>query len=220
MIKWNEKKMSWYYRSGMIEPYFKDIVESIKDYLKNADVIEVGCGIGITSYLASKYAKSVLGIDMQKEAVEFTKTTFSRDNLSFKNYNLFDLEEKSCDVLLGVLVGPILDTDINLLKIARNYTILVSSADEKELEEKHCGDNHELLLKNNNIDYKKFYIDSSFGQYFESMEDALNFIKEYEKMDKKDEILNSLIKVEGKFPLYLEKKKRRKVLIIESNKYV
>lgn len=217
MISWNEKSIEWYLRSGMTEPYAKDIVESIKDYILDEDVIDAGCGIGITSYFLSKYARSVLAVDNQKKPIDFAKDYFKDEkNITLKNGDIFELDKKSCDVLLAISVGKLVDMNKEVLKIARKYTILVSPVEREVIPKKPCCIGDEDILKENNIQYKKVYLDTCFGQHFKSMEDFEDFIKEYNMDHIREDALKNLIKIEGEYPLYLKNKKRLRILIIES----
>lgn len=216
MINWNEKSIEWYLRSGMIEPYAKDIVYSIKDYIIDKDVIDAGCGIGVTSYFLAKYAKSVLAVDNQERPLDFAKEYFKdEEKITFKNCDIFDLEKKSSDVLLAISVGQLVDMNMEVLDIARNYTILVSPVEREVIPKKPCCAGDEDILKENNIKYKKLYVETCFGQHYKSMEDFEEFIKEYNMEDIREDALKNLIEIKGEYPLYLKNKKKLRVLIIE-----
>jgi O-antigen biosynthesis protein len=61
------------------------------DYIKNKVILDAGCGAGYgTVYFADNGAKSVTGIDISRDAIQFTQQNLKRDNLKFQ---LMDLEK-------------------------------------------------------------------------------------------------------------------------------
>jgi len=52
-------------------------------YIFGCTVYDYGCGIGHGSYLLARYARSVIGYDVCKEAIEEARTRFSYPNLRF-----------------------------------------------------------------------------------------------------------------------------------------
>lgn len=53
-------------------------------YTFNKSIIDLGCGTGYGSYILSFFAKFVIGIDINNEAIEMAKARFNSDNLVFK----------------------------------------------------------------------------------------------------------------------------------------
>ena len=47
-------------------------------------VVDLGCGTGYGSFMLSWAAKSVLGVDISKEAIEYAKARFDDDSLCFR----------------------------------------------------------------------------------------------------------------------------------------
>lgn len=68
--------------------------ESLNTILKHIDnssnVLDLGCSGGEISYLISKNAKTVTGLDHNKESIEIAKKKFSRSNLKFLQGDAFD----------------------------------------------------------------------------------------------------------------------------------
>jgi len=58
--------------------------EYVLEYI-NTDktVLDIGCGMGYGSYLLASKAKKVKGIDISKEAIEYARRTYKRNNLDF-----------------------------------------------------------------------------------------------------------------------------------------
>ncbi len=61
----------------------------------NKDVLDIGCGTGYGSYILSKTALSVKGIDLRKSGIEFAKKHFKKDNLSFENITIEEESDKN-----------------------------------------------------------------------------------------------------------------------------
>jgi 2-polyprenyl-3-methyl-5-hydroxy-6-metoxy-1,4-benzoquinol methylase len=65
------------------------------NYIRHSDtVVDVGFGCGYGSNIMSKYAKTVIGVDDSKEAVEYANKYWKADNITFINKNAFDIKEK------------------------------------------------------------------------------------------------------------------------------
>jgi len=71
------------------------LLKHIKDYAKGL-VLDMGTGTGILVEEASKHADKAIGVDVNKEAIEFCKNKFNNiKNIKFKNSDLFSsLKEK------------------------------------------------------------------------------------------------------------------------------
>lgn len=55
-----------------------------EQFVKDKDVLDIACGEGYGSDLMAKTAKSVIGIDICEEAVDFARQNYTRSNLSFR----------------------------------------------------------------------------------------------------------------------------------------
>jgi SAM-dependent methyltransferase len=67
-----------------------------RNKLKFTSCADIGCGAGlVTELLAKEFPSSTFqGFDLSKDAKEFWKTRLSLDNLSFKNENLLDCQQR------------------------------------------------------------------------------------------------------------------------------
>ena len=55
-----------------------------KQFVENKVLLDAGCGYGYgCDYLAKSGARRVIGVDISREAIEFAKTHYARDNLEF-----------------------------------------------------------------------------------------------------------------------------------------
>jgi SAM-dependent methyltransferase len=74
--------------------------------LSDKALVEIGCGRGggLSHTAANSGASSLIGIDIEKTAVEFASREYRRENLSFLKGNAekIPLPDNSCDVVLNV----------------------------------------------------------------------------------------------------------------------
>ncbi|MDD6920173.1 MAG: class I SAM-dependent methyltransferase [Eubacteriales bacterium] len=221
MITWEGKVLNNYIRAGLFEPYARDIVNSIREYIEGMDVIDAGCGPGNISGVLADYAKSVVGIDAQENAIEFAKKFYvDKGNLSFQVGDFLSLEANSCDVLCGISIGKIDENNLKLLKVPRKKLIFVNTLCNQYFPSKKLNDFDERILLNSKLVYKTFPISTSFGQPFLSFEEAVDFISDHRLSDDpKKFALEKVREIQGEFPFYLENKREVQVTIIESEKY-
>ena len=52
-------------------------------FVKGKDVLDIACGEGYGAHLMAQTAKTVVGVDISKEAIDFAKDHYPRSNLSF-----------------------------------------------------------------------------------------------------------------------------------------
>lgn len=62
----------------------------LKRISKNHRVIDLGCGIGVISYLVAKKAKNVLAIDSNNRSIEKAKRIHNLKNLEFKIADIYN----------------------------------------------------------------------------------------------------------------------------------
>ena len=90
------------YRSDSLDlnqnsPFFWDHVIRYwwaSDFCKNKKVLDCACGKGYGSYILSKKAAAVIGIDLNPTSLEIAGTSFqSVPNLQFKKQDIFNLQD-------------------------------------------------------------------------------------------------------------------------------
>ena len=66
-------------------------------------VLDAACGTGYGSFVLSEKAKSVLGVDLSKQAIIFAKYHHKRKNLKFLNSNILHINNKTTfDMIVSV----------------------------------------------------------------------------------------------------------------------
>lgn len=89
-------------------PWFSVILERtyfVRSFCSGSDVLDAPCGVGWISAKIAERARSVLGIDYSKDAIELAKERYFRDNLDFRIMNCLDLqslEVSSFDVACSI----------------------------------------------------------------------------------------------------------------------
>ncbi|MBN2270762.1 MAG: class I SAM-dependent methyltransferase [Sedimentisphaerales bacterium] len=91
-----------YRRSGYYRYMLGRYLYSIK-YLRNKVVLDCACGFGWGSFLVSDYARELLAIDLDKKAIDFSRSTWKGKKLNFVQHSALDLENlnRRFDVILG-----------------------------------------------------------------------------------------------------------------------
>lgn len=72
-------------------------------FVGNKSVLDLGCGEGYGSFILSKYAQRVVGVDSADEAIEHAGRTYARSNLEFARASILSVpieEEQSFDVVV------------------------------------------------------------------------------------------------------------------------
>jgi len=96
--------------------------EYIIDYIKNKKVLDVGCGNGYGSYLMSKYAKEVIGIDISSKCIKYAEKNYKRENLKFILMDALELDKNFSSQFFDIIVAmefiEHLNNPLKFLKIA------------------------------------------------------------------------------------------------------
>ena len=89
----------------------KSIIEHLPAYISAGDkVLDIGCGSGILSILASKLGGDVYSCDIDEDAVKVSKENFSKNNIKSNNIYLGSVGdyEGKCDIVLANLVSDVI----------------------------------------------------------------------------------------------------------------
>lgn len=128
-----------------------DIIEHIKDMIKNNSCCEIGCASGYLLNYASKYNNHIIGVDFRRNSVEYC--------ISQKyNVSLCDAtKDKLPDVNLYYAWFGNYDIELNVIKNIQKklknkiFILFLSNSVASELKSK---DRHINWCKNNDIQYK------------------------------------------------------------------
>ena len=75
-------------------------------HFNNKTILDIGCSDGYFSYKVSKYAKKVLGIDLDSSRIKkanFIKTYFKLDNCNFLTQDIGSVQNEKFDI--GLILG-------------------------------------------------------------------------------------------------------------------
>lgn len=78
-VPWDERMHEW---SWVLQHHLHRYTWAL-GAVAGKEVVDLGCGTGYGSFILSFLAKSVIGIDISRDAVEFANSNFRADNLKF-----------------------------------------------------------------------------------------------------------------------------------------
>ena len=86
--------------------------EQIRQYAKGKKlVLDMGTGTGVQAAEAAEYAQKVIAVDVNPEAVEYCKKLIKKDNLEFRQSDLFSAIQKDEKFDLIIFNPPYLPLD-------------------------------------------------------------------------------------------------------------
>ena len=86
---------------------------------KDKEILDVGCGTGLFSYLCAKKGGNVLGIDYADEAIELATNTYRHKNLKYKKMDAKEIKEKY-DVIVSIGTLEHMDNPFGMLKTLKS----------------------------------------------------------------------------------------------------
>lgn len=81
---------------------------------KNSSVLDVGCGLGATTYALSQYFPNVIGLDISQKAVELAKNRFPE--LIFQHNDFSNLRDQKFDTIYLRQISFLGVKDLNSIK--------------------------------------------------------------------------------------------------------
>lgn len=156
-----------------------------KQFVKDKDVLDIACGSGYgTELLLGAGAKSVLGVDISKEAVKYCKNKYPKINFKVGSVDDIPVEDESMDVVVSFETIEHVDEktqqkfmqEVN--RVLKNDGIFVVSTPNALVYEKGnefhmkelTPDELDVLLKKYGFEYNVFFQDSIDSNYIFSAE--------------------------------------------------
>ena len=93
-----------------------------EQYVRDEKVLDAGCGCGYGTHLLSQRALSVIGTDISKEAIDYCKMHYNKDNIEFYQMDCCQLlfPKESFDVVISFeFIEHIADYDKFLKEVNR-----------------------------------------------------------------------------------------------------
>ncbi|AUC82076.1 bifunctional 2-polyprenyl-6-hydroxyphenol methylase/3-demethylubiquinol 3-O-methyltransferase UbiG [Lacinutrix sp. Bg11-31] len=154
--KWSGERLETFiYGNVSVEHLHRYALSSM--FVKGKIVLDIASGEGYGSFLMSKAAKKVIGVDIDNDAVDQAKIKYKNDNLSFLTGSAenIPLEDNSIDVLVSFETIEHHDKHEEMfLEIKRvlkpNGMLIMSSPDKKYYSD---------LQKNNPYHIKELYLE-------------------------------------------------------------
>jgi 2-polyprenyl-3-methyl-5-hydroxy-6-metoxy-1,4-benzoquinol methylase len=108
--------------------------EYAKNLIKDKKVLDFGCGSGYGTHMLSENAKSIVGVDISSEAVDYAKKEYNSSNLSFMTIS--ELGNEKFDVITSFQVIEHVPNDheytAKLSKLLNPGGILIISTPDKK----------------------------------------------------------------------------------------
>ena len=76
-----------------------NLIEQVAPPIPGSRVLDAACGSGVISYFLHKMGATVLGVDINKDAIGFAKGQFGNDGLEFICQSIFDLKDTMFDFI-------------------------------------------------------------------------------------------------------------------------
>lgn len=157
--------------------YLGDVARGLHDFRNSIfasvsigkDALEIGCGCGKTAEVVASVARSVTAIDEDKDAIDYAKKNYSKENLLYKYISFEDFPERKFDVI-GMIesIEHIKDQNKVLEKIYRmlNTNGILFLTTPNTFRAKYRSPHHTHEFKKDEIKQflgKKFKIAAFFG---------------------------------------------------------
>ena len=89
---WEQVSSSFRLRNPYVHARYRQVVRCVGDGVRNASVLDVGCGDGVLSWQLSEVGANVSGIDTSEEAIAFaTQKCAAVNNIEFRVGSAYEL---------------------------------------------------------------------------------------------------------------------------------
>ena len=192
MFNWTSEKIYWNIVCSETNDMNNRICEKIKEYIKDANIAEFGCGTGYFAIEMSKYANFIIASDIQNKVLEVLQKNIEKKNI--KNIiplksDIYNNQFHNIDYVVAKFFSkPTRDIKF-MLNMARKGLILIvnttyySGMNDDETS-KRFKENSGIIrpyLEKEKIKYTKIDMECENGQYVKDEEEAIRFLKSYTK---------------------------------------
>lgn len=140
-----------------------------KRYCRDRAVLDAGCGTGYGTYELSKSARKVVGIDISKEAIDFCKDNYRRQNIEFLEMDIRNMEfrESSFDCVVSFETLEHIDKQEKFLeevkRVLKPGGMFIISTPDKEYYAKRFINDHNCFHKK---EFSRVEFENLLRQYF------------------------------------------------------
>ena len=232
LYSWDDKSMSWYINAVNYRSFHSDVAEMmLKKLPPRPRVCDIGCGIGaLTRHLAPR-CESVLAMDLNPKPIAYLNGELQRHHVTNVRAVTDDFEkaappEKKYDAAVFCLAGGV-SVFLELGKSWADRLFFVENATDKRSfssvgkRGKEIYYNEDLeLLKSSGLKFEHTFFTAPFVQVFRDLQDAMMFMRHYDKGEN-DEEINAFLdehleKINHpEFSLYLPNEKPLIMLYVE-----
>ena len=236
LFHWSEKSIRWYQNAAMYGSYHKQLAKKIKPYIDpESRVCDLGCGVGYLTKELAPYVREITGLDSNPQAIDFLKKQIELEQLRNVEAVLADLEEANppmvpYDTIILCLFGGLRTCYDKVSRWTSHKLIYISSVREDhafkaghKLNSSETAEETRDFLVEKGIPFQVEIVKLPFGQPLKTMDEAVEFVRHYDKTSTKQEIYDYLnekliIRQEDKtYPFYLPNEKKLAVFVIERN---
>lgn len=132
----------------------------VQDIIAGKDVLDVACGEGYGSSYMADVARSIVGVDISQEAVQYASATYQKSNLVFRQGSATDLDfaDATFDVVVSFETIEHLSEQAQMLaeirRVLRPDGSLVISSPNRPVYSEESGEHNEFHVKE--LDFNEF----------------------------------------------------------------
>lgn len=190
MFNWNDDKIYWNMVCCETNDMDERICDKVKDYIKDKNVVECGCGTGYFSLKMSNYAKFIIAVDIQDRVLEVLQYNIEKYNI--KNIipirsNVYENVFHNVDYIVAKFFSRPTKDIRTMLDMAKEGLILIKnttsdSGMNQDEASMFCKENALTIvpyLENEGLKYKKTDMECENGQYVRDEDEGIKFLKAY-----------------------------------------
>ena len=146
MFNWNSEKIYWNIVCSETNDMNDKISEKIKDYIKDKNIAEFGCGTGYFALSMSKYANLIIAADIQNKVLVVLQQNIEKNNI--KNIiplktDIYNNEFHNIDYVVAKFFSKPTRDIKTMLSMARQGLILIVNTTS------YSGMNEDEISKSN-----------------------------------------------------------------------